>query len=134
MSAGVASDAGGERRAPSRHRLLWPCLCACLAASGAWAGTTGRIAGRVVDAKKQPLPGVTVAMIGVQLGAITDEKGQFTILNVPAGTYSVRAQLLGYRAVTTTNVLVSADETTRLDLGLEEAPLQLQEVVVSAKR
>jgi outer membrane receptor protein involved in Fe transport len=103
-------------------------------ASSAWAGTTGRIAGRVLDAKKQPLPGVTVAMIGVQLGAITDEKGQFTILNVPSGTYSVRTALLGYRAVTTTNLLVSADETTRLDLALEEAPVQLQEVVVSAKR
>src|SRR5436190_9811142 len=134
MSPGVASDAGGGRPAHRRHRLLWPCLCACLAASSAWAGTTGRLAGRVLDAKKQPLPGVTVAMIGVQLGAITDESGQFTILNIPAGSYSVRAALLGYRAITTTNVLVSADETTRLDLALEEAPVQLQEVVVSAKR
>jgi hypothetical protein len=105
-----------------------------LAASSAWAGTTGRIAGRVLDAKKQPLPGVTVAMIGVQLGALTDENGAFTILNVPSGTYSVRAGLLGYRAITTTNVLVSADETTRLDLVLDEAPVQLAEVVVSAKR
>jgi outer membrane receptor protein involved in Fe transport len=122
------------RRTRRRHRLLWVGLCACLAASGAWAGTTGRIAGRVLDAKKQPLPGVTVAMMGVQLGAITDEKGQFTILNIPSGTYSVRAGLLGYRAITTTNILVSADETTRLDLTLEEAPVQLQEVVVSAKR
>ncbi|HXJ67424.1 MAG TPA: TonB-dependent receptor, partial [Verrucomicrobiae bacterium] len=113
---------------------MWVGLCACLAASGAWAGTTGRIAGRVLDAKKQPLPGVTVAMIGVQLGAITDEKGQFTILNIPSGTYSVRAGLLGYRAITTTNILVSADQTTRLDLTLEEAPVQLQEIVVSAKR
>jgi outer membrane receptor protein involved in Fe transport len=134
MSPGTCRDAGGGRRARRRHRLLWPCLFACLVASSAWAGTTGRIAGRILDPKKQPLPGVTVAMVGVQLGAITDENGQFTILNIPAGTYSVRAGLLGYRAITTTNVLVSADETTRLDLVLEEAPVQLQEVVVSAKR
>jgi outer membrane receptor protein involved in Fe transport len=113
---------------------LWPLVCAGLAASSAWAGTTGRIGGRVLDAKKQPLPGVTVAMVGVQLGAITDEQGQFTIINIPAGTYSVRAGLLGYRAINTTNVLVSADETTRLDLTLEEAPVQMQEVVVTAKR
>jgi outer membrane receptor protein involved in Fe transport len=134
MSPGVHCDAGGGRRAHRRHRLLWSCLCAGLAASSAWAGTTGRIAGRVLDAKKQPLPGVTVAMIGVQLGALTDENGAFTILNIPSGTYSARAALLGYRAITTTNVLVSADETTRLDLVLEEAPVQLEEVVVSAKR
>src|SRR5262245_40599553 len=134
MSPGVGPDAGGGRRAHRRHHLFWPCLCACLAASSGWAGTTGRIAGRVLDAKKQPLAGVTVALLGVPLDAITDENGQFTILNIPAGTYSVRTGLLGYRAITTTNVLVSADETTRLDLQLEEAPVQMQEVVVSAKR
>jgi len=38
---------------------------------------------------------------------------------------------VGYRAVSTTNVIVSADETTRLDLTLEEAPVQMAEVVVS---
>jgi outer membrane receptor protein involved in Fe transport len=134
MNPGPRPGAGGGSKAHRRHRPLWPWLCAGLVASSAWAGTTGRIAGRVLDAKKQPLPGVTVAMVGVQLGAITDENGQFTILNVPSGTYSVRTALLGYRAVTTTNLLVSADETTRLDLALEEAPVQLQEVVVSAKR
>ncbi len=100
----------------------------------AGAGTAGRIAGRVLDAKKQPLAGVTVAMVGVQLGAMSDESGQYTINNIPAGAYGVRAGLVGYRAVTTTNVIVSADETTRLDLVLEEAPVQMQEVVVSAKR
>jgi outer membrane receptor protein involved in Fe transport len=134
MSLSGVFDAGGGSGSRRRHRALWPWLCLGLTASTAWAGTTGRIAGRVLDAKKQPLPGVTVAMIGVQLGALTDEQGQFTILNVPAGTYSVRAQLLGYRAITTTNVLVTSDESTRLDLVLEEAPVQLQEVVVSAKR
>jgi hypothetical protein len=90
--------------------------------------------GRVLDGKKQPLAGVTVGMVGVPLGAISDETGAFTILNIPAGAYTVRASLVGYRAVTTTNIIVSADEATRLDLVLEEAPVQMQEVVVSAKR
>ena len=39
----------------------------------AHAGTSGRIAGRILDAKKQPLAGVTVGMVGVQLGAMSDE-------------------------------------------------------------
>ncbi len=102
--------------------------------SQAEAGTSGRIAGHVVDAKKAPLAGVNVGMIGVRLGTITDEQGQFTIVNIPAGAYSVRAGLIGYGNITTTNVIVSADETTRLDLVLTETALQLQEVVVSAKR
>ena len=73
MSVGKCPDAGGGRH-PRRLRLLWPCLCATFVASTAWAGTSGRIAGRIVDAKKQPLAGVTMAVVGVQLGAITDER------------------------------------------------------------
>ena len=92
------------------------------------AGTSGRIAGRVLDAKKQPLAGVNIAMLGVQLGSLSDEQGQFSILNIPAGAYGVRAGLVGYRTVNTTNVIVSADETTRLDLTLVEAPVQMAEV------
>ncbi len=131
-------DAGGEARASRRHRLVVLLGCCAVAAGAlapsALAGTTGRVAGQVLDAKKQPLAGANVAMLGVPLGALTDEQGRFTIVNIPAGTYSVRVALVGYRPVTTTNLLVSADETTRLDLVLEEAPVQMQEVVVSARR
>ncbi len=150
-AAGIGAQ-GSDVRGPRRHSrqaaagvvgprlrarltaLLAPCLCLAALVSGAWAGTTGRIAGRVLDGKKQPLAGVNVAMLGVQLGAMSDENGQFSIINIPAGPYSVRAGLVGYRAITTTNIIVSADETTRLDLVLEEAPVQMAEVVVSARR
>ncbi len=134
----VPADAGGGSRARRRHRRV-PALACCalgalVLASAARAGTTGRLAGQVLDARKQPLAGVNVALLGVPLGALTDEQGRFTIVNIPAGTYSVRAALVGYRGITTTSVLVSADETTRLDLTLEEAPVQMEEVVVSARR
>ena len=131
-----------EKRRERRGEKLWGVLW--LAALLLWglargpvaahAGTAGRIAGRILDGKKQPLAGVTVGMIGVSLGAMSDETGQFNIINIPAGAYNVRASLVGYRQVTTTNVIVSADETTRLDLTLEEAPVQMAEVVVSARR
>ncbi len=123
------------RSRPARGRPVARALALLvLLAAPVWAGTSGRISGRVLDAKKQALPGVNIGMIGVQLGALSDENGVFNIVNIPAGAYSLRAGLIGYRAVTTTNVIVSADETTRLDLVLEEAAVQMQEVVVSAKR
>ncbi|MEQ1832148.1 MAG: TonB-dependent receptor [Candidatus Eisenbacteria bacterium] len=129
---GTRTDAG--RWAKWVGAAVCAVLLLVLGTAPAHAGTSGRIAGRVTDAKKQPLAGVNVGMIGVQLGALTDEQGQFTIVNIPAGAYSVRAGLIGYGSVTTTNVIVSADETTRLDLVLAEAAVQMQEVVVSAKR
>ena len=98
------------------------------------AGTTGRLAGRVLDAKKQPVIGANLTIPAARLGAITDEQGRYSILNIPAGTYEVKANLLGYRGVTTQNVEIQADNTTALDLTLAEAPVAIEEIVVSARR
>src|SRR5258708_14505915 len=98
------------------------------------AGTTGRLTGRVADPKQQPLAGATVAVVGVPLGAAVDADGRYSILNVPAGTYSVKASLIGYRGVTQTGVIVSADQTTKLDFALDEAPVEVKEIVVTARR
>ena len=118
-------------------RSAWDAaLLAALLPAGAIAGTTGKIEGRVLDAaKKQPLAGVNVAIPAARTGAITDEQGRYVILNVPAGTYEAKLQLLGYRAVTIQNIVVTVDNTTRLaDQAMEETALAMPEVVVSAKR
>jgi len=108
-------------------------LPAFLLSGSALAGTTGKLSGRVVDAKKAPLPGVTVLLVGQRLGAFTDTDGRYTILNVPAGTYQVKFQLLGYRAVAVTDVQVNADNTTVANISMEEAPVEMKEIVVSGK-
>jgi outer membrane receptor protein involved in Fe transport len=105
-----------------------------LPAAPAWAGTTGKIAGRVVDAKGQPLVGVSVAVPALRTGAATDAEGRYTILNVPAGTYDVRVNLLGYAPFTTTGLVVSSDLTAKLDVTLRESAVQLTEVVVKSTR
>src|SRR5262245_12926121 len=106
--------------------ILVPCV--------AGAGTSGKLAGRIVDAKKQPLTGVNVAVPLARLGAITDADGRYSILNIPAGTYDVKLQLLGYRATTVTGVVVSADNTATLDYTLQEAPSAVEGGVVRAQR
>src|SRR2546428_3840110 len=79
-------------------------LALCSVASGLRAGTTGKLAGVVLDAKNQPLGGANVILIGVPFGAAPDMEGRYTILNVPAGTYSVKASLIGYSPTTVQNV------------------------------
>jgi hypothetical protein len=120
-------------RAGAAAAALWACAFA-LAPDAARAGTTGKIAGRVVDAKGAPLVGVSVAVPSLRVGAESDTDGRFTILNVAPGTYDVRANLLGYGPVLTTGLVVSADLTTRLDLALKESAVQLKEVVVHSTR
>jgi outer membrane receptor protein involved in Fe transport len=105
-----------------------------LSFASARAGTTGRISGRVLDPAKQPLAGANVAIPAARTGAVTDNDGHYAVINVPAGTYEVRVSLIGYQTVLTQQVVVSADNTTSLDVTLKSTPVPMQEVVVSAER
>jgi hypothetical protein len=115
-------------------RWLMTLVFALVLPAGVRAGTTGKISGRVVDAKKQPLTGVNVMLVGQRLGALTDEDGRYQILNVPAGTYQVRFNLIGYGPKVVDGVEVSADQTTALNTDLAESAVQLKEVEVTSKR
>lgn len=85
----------------------------------AWAGTTGKIAGKVVDARTgEPLVGATVEIVDTKLGAITDPNGSYFIIEIPPGTYEVKASYVGYRAVIEKGVQVYIDRTTPVDLSL----------------
>lgn len=101
---------------------------------GALAGTTGKLSGRVLDKKNQPLAGVNMAVPAARLGAVTDADGRYVIIGIPAGTYEVKVNLLGYGPVAVQDVRISADNTTSLDVSLAEAPLLMKEVVVTAER
>ncbi len=98
-------------------------------------GNTGKIAGKVTDAKtNEPLIGVNVIIEGTTFGAATDIDGNYTILNIPPGTYVLKASILGYNPVTVKNVNVQTDLTTRQDFALSETVLEVKEVVVTAER
>ena len=99
------------------------------------AGTTGKIAGRVIDATtRDGLPGATVIVEGASLGASADNEGYYTIINVPPGTYSVALRLVGYARTVVRGVNVSADRTTNLDIRATSEEVSMKEVVVQAER
>ncbi|MDP3581755.1 MAG: TonB-dependent receptor, partial [Ignavibacteria bacterium] len=99
------------------------------------AGTTGKISGLITDSKtKEPLVGVTVILTGTNIGASTDVEGYFVIQNVSPGTYTVKASYIGYAPATITNVRVNIDQTTNLDISLNEEALLGSEVVVVAQQ
>ena len=85
----------------------------------AFAGTTGKISGRVTDASTgEQLVGVNVFIKGTNLGAAADLEGQYYIINVPVGIYSVQAQYIGYTLIEIQEVQVNADLTTTLDIEM----------------
>lgn len=94
-------------------------------------GTTGKIAGRVTDpATKEPIPFVNVVVMGTNYGAATDVDGYYSILNLPPGTYKLKASAIGYNSQTVDNIKVSIDLTTKIDFELTDASVQLKEDIV----
>ncbi len=96
-----------------------------------FAGTTGKLTGRVTDKKTgEPLPFVNITIEGTTLGAASDLDGKYIILNIPPGKYNVKFQYVGYQPVIVENVQISIDLTTIQDAALEESTVELGAVIV----
>jgi hypothetical protein len=55
-----------------------------------FAGITGKISGRVIDAKtREPIPSVNIVIEGTSLGTATHIDGFYVINNVPPGVYTL---------------------------------------------
>jgi len=106
-----------------------------LIGSYAFAGTTGKIAGKVVDGtNNEPLIAANIFVVGTNYGAAADFEGNYFIINLPPGVYQLRISMIGYSTKTISEVRVSVDQTTKIDVDLFEDSIQLSDVVVSAAK
>src|SRR5439155_25234154 len=90
---------------------------------------TGSITGTVRDAVTgTPLPNVRLALVGTRFSVETGTDGQFTIADVPPGTYRLRGRALGY-VPADTSVAVQDGQQTALDFHLRPSAIELNPVV-----
>jgi TonB-linked SusC/RagA family outer membrane protein len=111
------------------RRTLLAILALLTPVATARAQAGGRITGTVGAANGQAIPGVQISVTGTSRGAVSDTAGRFTIVGVPAGTYTVIARSLGW-AQGTSSVTVTGTETATVRFTLEPAPTQLNPLVV----
>jgi len=98
-------------------------------------GITGKIAGVIIDAATgEPLPAVNVVIEGTTLGGATDNEGYYFIINIPPGTYSLQASMVGYTVESKTGIIVNVDHTTPVDFDLRVTAIAGEEVTVTAER
>lgn len=90
--------------------------------------STGTVRGRVTDAAtQQPVSGVTLS-IGVR-AALSQADGRYVITNVPAGSDSLRARVIGY-APAAQAVTVAGGDTVTADVAMTAQAVGLAAVVV----
>ncbi|MEZ5357762.1 MAG: TonB-dependent receptor [Candidatus Zixiibacteriota bacterium] len=95
----------------------------------------GKIAGKIVDAESgEAMVGVTVMLEGTQTGTRSNLEGEYTISQVPGGTYTLKFTSVGYSDMKVADVIVSAGKVQHLDVSMEMAVIEGKEVTVTAKR
>ena len=104
--------------------------------NSSFAAVTGKISGIVTDAETgEALPGVNVIIEGTTLGAATTATGEYFIIGIPPGIYSVTASIIGYQKMLTSDVQVMVNRTTTVDFQMKSTALEAgEEVTVTAER
>ncbi len=71
----------------------------------------GKIVGHVKNEKTcELLIGVNILIKGTNLGTASDLSGDYVIVNVPVGVYSLQASMIGYTRILKTNVVISLNQ------------------------
>src|SRR4051794_13653508 len=98
----------------------------CLAATAFMAfgqGVNGTITGTVTDPSGLVVSGAPVEARNVETGALytgaSTSTGNYAILNLPVGTYTVNAQAPGFKTYTHTNLAIAAGQILREDVALQ---------------
>lgn len=92
----------------------------------------GSVTGSVTDAEtSEPLAGVTILIQELNIGAATDQNGDFELSDVPAGEHQLEARFIGYNTVSEM-ITVSDDEVTVVNFEMSAALSELDELVVTA--
>jgi TonB-dependent SusC/RagA subfamily outer membrane receptor len=92
---------------------------------------TGTIRGQATDAvTMRPLSGVQISVPGTGRGALANASGQFLVLNVPTGTFTVKAEIIGY-ATQEQQISVVAGQVAQVEFRLSQTALELDAIVVT---
>ena len=102
--------------------------------SFAFSQNSGQIKGKVIDAKtREPIPFVNIVLVGTNIGAFSNEIGDFLMTNIPFGYISVQASFLGYSTAFSEEYLVTNEKIPYIFIELTQNTETLDEVLVQSK-
>lgn len=115
---------------------LMPLILILLWCSPALASTTGKIAGIVTNGETgEALQGATIRIDGTRIATEADSDGEFYVINLPVGVYTVSVSMMGYETMILKNIRVLMDLTTPLEFVINPSPIDLgRSITVVAKR
>jgi hypothetical protein len=109
------------------HTLFSACAALLLLAFAATPNlhaqaVSGTIVGTVTDATGAVVAGAPITILRISenttYNSVTNESGNFTVPELPSGTYNVTVEAKGFKKDTRENIVVDTNTTTRVDVSL----------------
>src|SRR5690606_39545072 len=85
--------------------------------------------GNIIDKQtNEPLIFANVYLTQLEKGTTTNENGEFTISNIPTGTYKIVISIIGYETSTKTLQFPYAENLT---IALTPSAIEMEEIIIS---
>jgi hypothetical protein len=122
-----------------RRILLFAAFVLAAASAGFAQVTTSSVAGIVVDAKGEPLPGATIVAThtpsGTTYGTNTVSDGRYTIPGMRVGgPYTIKVSFVGYKETVYENIFLNLGTKADLNVKLDDASTELNEIIITDTR
>jgi outer membrane receptor protein involved in Fe transport len=94
-------------------------MIALVVPNAAGQGGDGSLRGSVVDEQHAALPGVTITATSTALitpsTTVTDDRGEYRLINLPPGTYTITAELTGFAVFRREGVVLRAGSNFQIE-------------------
>ncbi|MDZ4838445.1 MAG: TonB-dependent receptor [Bacteroidota bacterium] len=103
------------------RKLILPLLLICFSFVTTFAqeGPVGQLQGRVIDGNSNDfMEGAIVKIEGLKKGARVDYEGKYKILDIPAGTYTILVNYVGYQPLRKEMVVIKDKAVVEIDFSV----------------
>lgn len=95
---------------------------------------TGSIFGRIYSSNTgDSVPYASVRVTGTDMGSVSNENGEYFIMNIPPGEYELKITLMGYEDIVK-HIVVADSSMVNMDIYMMEVPLPMAGIEVNARR
>lgn len=95
---------------------------------------TGVVTGKIIDGNdREELPFANIKLSkngNAVANAIADMEGNFSFNSLAPGTYEMRTAYVGYQSSDITEIIVSADKTTRQNVEMEQSAIMICDIII----
>ena len=119
------------------RKIIISLMLAFLFTTVLFAGTTGKLAGKVTDKKGNPIPYANITIMDGETliaGMMTKENGQYFIINITPGIYNIFCLRNGFRTQKSPNVKISIDITEMQNFIMPQQAIEIEGFDVVEKK